>query len=563
MNGTSEIRLFPFQIEGVKTLLSQPAVLLADDMGLGKTLQTITALHRLLKNQQVRSALIVLPANLMRQWRCDFHRWVPDLEVLCLDGNQRVRDWKWGLSKQVYLVSYETLRNDLGHALRQPWDLVILDEAQRIKNRDTAVSRACKKLTRARAWALTGTPLENREEELGSVLEFVQPHVSGTRTLPLMPGPRLRNLQSQLQLRRRKQDVLKDLPPKTCIRLEVEMTPAQRQAYKQVESGLNDKLRSLGPNLSLMNVLQVISKLKQTCNFCPKTGESAKLNDLRQRLDNISRSGHRALLFSQWKNDNYGIGRLQKELQPYLPLTYSGDLDLQQRQARVYRFQTNPEHKILLISLKAGGTGLNLQAASYVIHFDRWWNPAAENQATDRAHRMGQVNPVTVYSYTTIDSIEERIERILDAKLALFADIVDRVSLDPGKLLSPAELYRILGLPAPISARQTRLEQTEQFLLAAQEILRQNRWTLRSRTCTVQVFERLDELGWPESLQVMQALPDTKDAALQKFGDENPSSKKLVLVVSRERSRVQSLVGPGVLCWDPESLSNLLPWGGA
>lgn len=543
-------------MEGVSALRGQPGLLLADDMGLGKTLQTVAALQELFADGSVSAALLIMPASLLRQWRLELYHWAPELTVVCVDGSFQERNWKWGLKRQLFLVSYETLRNDLGRVGKVNWDLVILDEAQRIKNRDSAISRSCKSLTRARAWALTGTPLENQEDDLASVLEFARPLPPATKALPLFPGPRLKSIQSQVQLRRRKSDVLTQLPPKTVVRVEIEMSPKQQRCYNEIELGLGEGLKKLGESVSVINVLQVISRLKQTCNFCPDSGESAKLVNLNARLGQLTESGHQALVFSQWKNEEHGIGRLAKELAIWKPITYSGDDSLADRQRKIAQFTNEPGHRAMLISLMAGGQGLNLQAASYVFHFDRWWNPAVENQATDRSHRLGQVNPVTVYCYVTLGSIEERIEAILDQKLALFADIVDRVSLDPARLISHQELYSLFGLTPP-AAKRTAKPIPGDLLAAALTILTENRWDLKASSSGSYLGERSDELGNLESLALLHVTNSTSDASISEFRERFKVSAQVYVCSRAEKTRVGELSGSSSVCWDEGALENM------
>jgi hypothetical protein len=196
-------------------------------------------------------------------------------------------------------------------------------------------------------------------------------------------------------------------------------------------------------------VLELISRLKQICNYDPASGESAKLADIAQRLATLVAEGHRALVFSQFTDDNYGVGRATTALKEFHPLSFTGSLSPGQRVSVVDRFLRDTRHKALILSLRAGGVGLNLQAASYVFHLDRWWNPAIEEQADSRAHRMGQPYPVTVFRYICAGTIEERIDAKLREKRRLFQDIVDDVSLDLGTALSEEELFGLFGLAAP------------------------------------------------------------------------------------------------------------------
>jgi SNF2 family DNA or RNA helicase len=190
-------------------------------------------------------------------------------------------------------------------------------------------------------------------------------------------------------------------------------------------------------------------KLKQICNICPESGESVKLDDLSERVQTLTAEGHRALVFSQFTDDLFGVRAIASRLAAYRPLTYTGAMTQAERQNMIALFKNDVRCRLFIISLKAGGLGLNLQDASYVVHFDRWWNPAVERQAEDRSHRLGQQLPVTVYSYICVGTIEDRIEEILVQKQRLFDTLIDNVSLDLDKLLSADELFGLFGLERP------------------------------------------------------------------------------------------------------------------
>ena len=196
-------------------------------------------------------------------------------------------------------------------------------------------------------------------------------------------------------------------------------------------------------------MLALITRLKQICNFCPEAGESSKLEDLRGRLDTLVAEGDRALVFSQYTDDRFGVQRISHELSKLKPLSYTGALNQPERERVIEDFRRDDSHRALILSLKAGGVGLNLQEASYVFHFDRWWNPAVERQAEDRTHRMGQTQPVFVFTYTCVDTIEERVQTVLATKQALFDEVVDGTSIDPASKLSLPELLGLFGLPDP------------------------------------------------------------------------------------------------------------------
>ena len=271
------------------------------------------------------------------------------------------------------------------------------------------------------------------------------------------PGIELLNRHRELQLRRKKSEVLEDLPPKLETKLTIELGPSQFASYKKAEEDGIVYLRSLGTEVRVRHVLELITRLKQICNVDPETGESSKLDDIRERLLKLSAQGHKALIFSQYTNEVSGVAAAASFLPEFNPLTLTGDTPLEERSTVIERFRSRDEQKVLIISLRAGGLGLNLQEASYVFHLDRWWNPAVERQAEDRAHRMGQTVKVNVIKYSCARTIEERIDQILVRKQGLFDTLIDDVSLDLSTRLSGEELFGLFGLersagPPPTTA---------------------------------------------------------------------------------------------------------------
>ena len=448
--------LFPYQVDAVRTLMAREALLLADDTGLGKTVEALAALRILALQRRVQAALIVVPAGLLRQWRTALTTWAPELQVSTIRGPASERAWQWQSPAHVYLISYDTLREDAAEGPAsaprcRTWDVVVLDEAQRIKNRDTDISRLCKRLWRRRAWALTGTPLENNLDDLASILEFVAPLMDGQPTR-LFPGSDLIERHRAVQLRRRKADVLPQLPPKLTTTIAIQLGAGQRASYERAEREGVYALQARGGDLQIQNVLELIVRLKQLCNVDPVSGHSAKLADMSERLATLVAEGHRALIFTQFTDPTFGARAIAERLVHLRPLLYTGDMSLAQRDEVIRVFKQDASHAVLIVSLRAGGVGLNLEDASYVFHFDRWWNPSVERQAEDRSHRLGQTYPVHVYRYTCEQTVEERIEAILLRKRRLFQDVVDEVTLDLEDVLTGAELLSLFNLSTPTSS---------------------------------------------------------------------------------------------------------------
>ncbi|HYO23616.1 MAG TPA: SNF2-related protein [Lacipirellulaceae bacterium] len=436
---------FPFQLDGVAYLYPRHEAVLADEMGLGKTMQAIIALRLLAHEGRVRRALVVCPKPLVTNWRRELTEWAPELPVTIVEGGQAQRTWMWQhAASGVLVANYESLVRDRQFVsdAAAPFDLVIVDEAQRIKNNNSATHEAVCAAPRRRSWALTGTPIENSADDLVGIFEFVSP---GRLRAQMKPAA-IRQAVGDHVLRRTKDQVLTELPPKTLRDLELTLTAEQAEAYRRAEDEGVVRLNHLGGELTIRHVIELVLRLKQICNFDPATGASAKLDCLEAELEECAASGRKAIVFSQWVRT---IERLRPRLSRFGALEFHGRVPAGRRDGVLQQFRDDRASQVLLMSYGAGSVGLNLQFAGYVFLFDRWWNPAVEDQAVNRAHRIGAAGPVTVTRFLTAGTIEERINAVLQEKRELFSAVFD-ASLMPGKRgLSRDEIFGLFNLRFP------------------------------------------------------------------------------------------------------------------
>ena len=435
--------------------------ILADDMGLGKTVQVLSYLLAMKENGAQRlPSLIVCPASLVLNWAEECRKFTPELDCLVVDGDAAHRAALTGQWETVDLVvtSYDLLRRDEERYAGQAFYACILDEAQAIKNHTTQKYKAvCRIQSRVR-FALTGTPVENRLGELWSIFSFLMPgYLPPYKSFcarfekPIVQeedeaaARRLNQLTGPFLLRRMKADVLKELPPKTENIHRIELEEEQRKLYLAAVVDARDKLRAAKPE-DKMAVFAVLMRLREIC--CdPRlvadnwTGGSAKLDACIELVTSAVEGGHRILLFSQFTSMLELLARRLDE-EGISHFTLQGSTPKPMRAERVRRFN-NGEASVFLISLRAGGTGLNLTAADIVIHYDPWWNVAAQNQATDRAYRIGQQNPVQVYKLIAQDTIEEKIVELQQAKQSL-AETVTGTADGAILAMKPDELLELL-----------------------------------------------------------------------------------------------------------------------
>lgn len=455
-----------YQEEGYRWLMRSAlwgvGVCLADDMGLGKTVQILACL---LSRAQGGPALVVAPTSVCANWKEEAHRFTPELDVAVYGESDRESVLVGLSSRKLVICSYGLMCRDIEKIKEIDWHTVVLDESQAIKNTQTQRFKAAVELKADFRIAATGTPVENHLGELWALFRFLNPGLLGSQRLFQARYGKdetalesLRFLLSPFLLRRLKKDVLLQLPSKTEITLSVELSRAEKLFYESLRLRAVEKVESEGTGL--IGILAELTKLRRAC--CHPTlagGESSlgssKLDGFLELLEGLLEGGHRALVFSQFV-DHLGIvaAELKKRKVGFQYL--DGSTPVKKRAEAVRAFQDG-EGELFLISLKAGGTGLNLTAANYVIHLDPWWNPATEDQASDRAHRIGQEQPVTVYRLIGKNTIEEKILALHKEK----RDMVDNLlqGSDKAGKLSADELLELLkdghGLGESGTARLT------------------------------------------------------------------------------------------------------------
>jgi len=433
-------KLREYQWTGIKFLLDRQSALLADEMGLGKTVQTAVAIDALVKLRKGRRILVVCPSSLCLNWERELNYWAPDILLRRVRGNAEDRKAHFWLPFKVWVASYEQVRADIDLLSREPrYDLVVLDEAQRIKNRDTSLALACRQIPRTSAWALSGTPVENRPADLISIFAFLKPGLLHSA----MSLPETHQSIAPYFLRRNKKVVLKELPPIIIQDLALDLEERQREAYDEEWANGREWIRNSRGSFSAVDLLAQITRLKLLCNFEPSTGESCKLSALETIVESLIENNGKLLVFSQYVDTLKRIKQVLTGLQIDI---FHGVLSADERSKLVSSFQDLPGPRILLVSLKAGGVGLNLGAASAVVLFDRWWNPAVEDQAIQRAHRYGRESPLQVIRFIVSDTIEERIQRIIEGKRTIFDRYIEEAETAEVAPFTSHDLIRILGL---------------------------------------------------------------------------------------------------------------------
>ncbi|MCI1274408.1 MAG: DEAD/DEAH box helicase [Clostridiaceae bacterium] len=463
--------LRPYQEVGLKWLWTNIAkgfgACMADDMGLGKTIQVISLILKLKEEKKLDKPVIVIcPTTLMGNWMKEIQMFGPSLDTVIYHGAERKLD----LKHDVILTTYAIMRIDIEELKKTTWGMVVVDEAQNIKNPDTAQTLAVKMLKSDVKIAMTGTPVENRLTELWSIFDFINRGYLGTlrdfqksysvpieRFKEVSRAGKLKMSVSPFVLRRLKTDkhVITDLPEKMVLNDYCYLSKPQAILYEKTLNEMMEKISGFSGVNRRGNIFKLITALKQICNHpyqFLKSGEmtrdlSGKMDKCLSTIQSILDNDEKTLIFTQYKEMGDILCKVIADECNTEPLFFHGSLTVPQREDLITRFQTEPESKVMILSLKAGGTGLNLTSATNVIHYDLWWNPAVEDQATDRTYRIGQDKNVMVHRMITLGTFEEKIDEMLKAK----KELADMAVYEGEKIiteLSDEEIYEIFTLTA-------------------------------------------------------------------------------------------------------------------
>ncbi len=439
---------------------------IADDMGLGKTIQVISLILKLKEENKLKKpALVVCPTTLMGNWKRELNTFAPSLKTLTYHGFNR----EFSTNCDIILTTYAILRIDLEKFEKTNWDLLIIDEAQNIKNPSTSQTQAIKAIKTQMKVAMTGTPVENRLSELWSIFDFINKGYLGSlndfsknysipieRFKELTRAEKLKKAISPFMLRRLKTDktIISDLPEKIVLDDYCYLTKPQIALYERI---LKESMENIAKSDNKIGrrgaIFKLITNLKQVCNHpyhylkygdmsANASGKSQKLIDI---LNNILDNNEKVLVFTQYKEMGSILENIIKEEYSFSPLFFHGSLNVKQREEVIKNFQEDINHKIMILSLKAGGLGLNLTSASNVIHYDLWWNPAVEDQATDRTYRIGQDKNVMIHRFITLSTFEEKIDKIIKDK----RDLANAAVFEGERTLtelSDDEIYEIFSL---------------------------------------------------------------------------------------------------------------------
>lgn len=464
-------KLRPYQKTGLKWLWTNVSkgfgCCMADDMGLGKTIQVISLILKLKEDKKLKNpVLVICPTTLIGNWMKELQMFAPSLKVAIYHGLDRKLD----LNNDIILTTYAIMRIDVDEMKKQTWGMIVVDEAQNIKNPDTAQTIAIKVLKSDIKIAMTGTPVENRLTELWSIFDFINKGYLGSlkefQKSYAIPIERFKEKQrasklklsvSPFVLRRLKTDknVISDLPEKMMLNDYCYLAKPQAILYEKTLNEMMTKISGFTGVNRRGNIFKLITALKQICNHpyqFLKSGDmskeiSGKAEKCVDLVNNILENGEKTLIFTQYKEMGDILTKIIEDECNTNPSFFHGSLTVPQREMLIEDFQNNPDRKVMILSLKAGGTGLNLTSATNVIHYDLWWNPAVEEQATDRTYRIGQDKNVMVHRMITLGTFEEKIDEMLKSK----KELADLAVYEGEKIiteLSDEEIYEIFSLTA-------------------------------------------------------------------------------------------------------------------
>jgi len=458
--------LEPHQPAGVKFLASQAGALLGDGVQTGKTIQAIVAMKLLFQSGKIKSALVIAPISVLKHWQDRLFDWAPELWQLLTVVRSPSKDKRyvmWSMPALIHLTNYETVVSDLDLILRQHGDkgygLIIADEIQRIKNADTETAKAVKELggRASYRWGLSATPIENSLDDLASIFDF------------LRPGLLRRGLETELSaskkfapyfLRRRTQDIARLFKEPRYDEYRVEMEGRQLQAYDSAYQESVAELRKLGEQVTLAHALAKLQALKQLCNVHLASTQSAKLDFLKDWLEDIVASGNKVLVFSQYRE--FGMDFLAEQLKGFGCVHYGLATTDSAKQTAIRTFCEDDRKCVFIANPATAGMGLpDLKVANYVVHFDHWWNPAREDQASGRILGIGQKKDAFIAHVWVENSIEGRIEAILASKRALFGRVIDAQTSTGGTGLSTEEVFGLFGLEPPVHLRRSKTTDQE------------------------------------------------------------------------------------------------------
>ena len=378
-------------------------------MGLGKTIQTITAIKSIYEAKGIFRCLIIVPNSLLFNWLSEFQLWFKEVNPAILIGDKKNRFVQLDMSSGIVLATYEQIRIAIeDNPNLRKFDLVVLDEAQKLKNKNSKTHLMLQLLKKDRTWLLTGTPLENNIQDIVSLFRFMSKDILSDPSDYL----KIKNEITPYIKRRLKKEVATELPDLIEQEVLLEMSPQQKSEYSQIYDNREN----------YDSMFEVLNELKQICNFSSKNKSSSKLEMLELIIEDVYENNGKLIVFSQYVET---LLEIEKRLDIKNLFLFHGGLNREKKNEIIDRFKNIQDSATILISIKAGSVGLNLQEASTVVLFDRWWNPAIENQAIGRAHRIGTSEPVTAYKFLTKDSVEQKLDVILKSKQQLFDEIID------------------------------------------------------------------------------------------------------------------------------------------